>query len=87
MADSAYEISSLRARRDETQGMYLLEADIGGVFVPFSAIKIGHVDELLQRDQERQAQERREQDERDREQERLERERQSQPQESSGQSQ
>ena len=57
MADTRYDDLKLSARRDDTQGMYLVGVEIGDAFIPISQIKTGHVDELVERAQQQKQQE------------------------------
>jgi hypothetical protein len=57
MADQTYDSVAVRVKRDEEQGMYVLGVVVEGAFVSFAAVKLGHVDELVERERERVAQE------------------------------
>lgn len=64
MAGKTYDSVPLRVERDDEQGVYKLGIVVDNAFVTFAAIKTGHVDELVQREQDKseaQAQTEREQ--------------------------
>lgn len=64
MAGKTYDSVPLRVERDDEQGVYKLGIVVDNAFVTFAAIKTGHVDELVEREQQRsdqQAQTEREQ--------------------------
>lgn len=82
MAGANYDSVPVRVERDDEQGMYKVGVVIEGAFLTFAAFKTGHVDELVQREQDKataKAQdERDQQQQRDDEQRRLEYEQQRQ---------
>ncbi len=57
MPDTAYDNVEVSVKRRDDQGMYEIGVMIDGAFIPFAPVKIGHVDELVERARERAAQE------------------------------
>lgn len=53
MAGEHYDSVPVRVERDDEQGVYKLGIVIDNAFVTFAAIKTGHVDELVQREQDK----------------------------------
>jgi hypothetical protein len=57
MADTAYDNVEVRVKRRDDQGMYEVGVVIDGAFVPIAPVKIGHVEELVEREKQRAADE------------------------------
>ena len=51
MAGETYDSVPVRVERDDEQGVYKLGVVIDNAFVTFAAVKTGHVDELVEREQ------------------------------------
>lgn len=57
MAGETYDSVPVRVERDEAQGVYKVGVVIDNAYVTIAAVKIGHVDELVERERARAAQE------------------------------
>jgi hypothetical protein len=51
VAGETYDSVPVRVERDDEQGVYKLGVVIDNAFVTFAAVKTGHVDELVEREQ------------------------------------
>jgi len=57
VAGETYDSVPVRVVRDDEQGMYKIGVVIDNAFLTFAAVKIGHVDELVERERVRAEQE------------------------------